>query len=368
MTAAARSLSAIGKSELEGDRRNLARVMLVVLSGLTVLVAFASVALGPISLGVDAVWQAVLHEFGAEQALSADEARARVILFDIRLPRTVMGLLVGGALAVAGAIMQGLFRNPLADPGLVGVSAGASLAAVTVIVLGASLLTPIFGEVPLLALPVAAFFGALIGTIALYRIATHRGRTSTATMLLAGIAIAALTQSATGVLVFISDDQQLRDLTFWSLGSLGGATWEKAGMAALFIVPVLMFSPILGRGLNGLLLGEAEALHVGIDIQRLKRVAIVVVAFAVGVSVAISGVIGFVGIVVPHLLRLIMGPDNTYLLPACALLGAALLLAADIFARIVVTPAELPIGIVTALIGAPFFLWILLRQRAVVDV
>jgi len=222
--------------------------------------------------------------------------------------------------------------------------------------------------VPLLALPIAAFLGALIGTVTLYRIATHRGRTSTATMLLAGIAIAALTQSATGVLVFISDDQQLRDLTFWSLGSLGGATWEKAGMAALFIVPVLLFSSILGRGLNGLLLGEAEALHVGIDIQRLKRVAIVVVAFAVGVSVAISGVIGFVGIVVPHLLRLIIGPDNTYLLPSCALLGAALLVAADIFARIVVTPAELPIGIVTALIGAPFFLWILLRQRAVVDV
>ena len=225
-------------------------------------------------------------------------------------------------LAVAGAIMQGLFRNPLADPGLVGVSAGASLAAVTVIVLGTSLLTPIFGEVPLLALPIAAFLGALIGTVTLYRIATRRGRTSTATMLLAGIAIAALTQSATGVLVFISDDQQLRDLTFWSLGSLGGATWEKASMAALFIVPVLLLSPLLGRGLNGLLLGEAEALHVGIDIQLLKRVAIVVVAFAVGVSVAISGVIGFVGIVVPHLLRLVMGPDNTYLLPRPAVCSA----------------------------------------------
>ena len=289
MTAAVRGLPASEDTRLPGDRRYLARVMLAVLAVLTVLVAFASVALGPISLGADVVWQAILQEIRAAQPLSADQARARVILFDIRLPRTVMGLLVGGALAVAGAIMQGLFRNPLADPGLVGVSAGASLAAVTVIVLGASLLTPVFGEVPLLALPIAAFLGALIGTVALYRIATHRGRTSTATMLLAGIAIAALTQSAIGVLVFISDDQQLRDLTFWSLGSLGGATWEKAAMAALFIIPVLMFSPILGRGLNGLLLGEAEALHVGIDIQRLKRVAIVVAAFAVGVSVAISG-------------------------------------------------------------------------------
>ena len=368
MTAAARSLTTSGRTGVPGDRRALARVILVVLAVLGVIVAFASVALGPISLGADVVWHVVLHELGLQSPLSAEHSRAQVILFDIRLPRTVMGFLVGGALAVAGAIMQGLFRNPLADPGLVGVSAGASLAAVTVIVLGTSLLTPIFGEVPLLALPIAAFLGALIGTVTLYRIATHRGRTSTATMLLAGIAIAALTQAATGVLIFISDDQQLRDLTFWSLGSLGGATWEKASMAAVFIVPVLLVSPLLGKGLNGLLLGEAEALHVGIDIQLLKRVAMVVVAFAVGVSVAISGVIGFVGIVVPHLLRLIMGPDNTYLLPACGLLGAALLLGADIVARMVVTPAELPIGIVTALIGAPFFLWILLRQRAVIDV
>ncbi len=187
-------------------------------------------------------------------------------------------------------------------------------------------------------------------------------------MLLAGIAIAALSGAATGVLVFIADDQQLRDLTFWSLGSLAGATWPRVSAILPFIIPGFITAGLMAHGLNGLLLGEAQAFQTGINVQRVKLLAIVMVALAVGASVAVSGVIGFVGIVVPHILRLVIGPDNRYLLPACALTGANLLLAADIVSRTIVAPAELPIGIVTAILGGPFFLYLLLRQKGLVDV
>jgi iron complex transport system permease protein len=186
-------------------------------------------------------------------------------------------------------------------------------------------------------------------------------------MLLAGIALAAMAVAFTGVLIFMADDRQLRDLTFWSLGSLAGATWQKIGAVAPIIIVALAATPFLARGLNALALGEATANHLGIPVQRLKYVAIVAVSAAVGASVAVSGGIGFVGIVVPHLLRLLVGPDNRYLLPSSALLGASMLLLADAVSRTIVAPAELPIGIVTAAVGAPFFLWILLRRRGILD-
>ncbi len=300
----------------------------------------------------------------SEAALSI---RDRIIMQDIRLPRIVLGMMIGASLAVAGAVMQGLFRNPLADPGLIGVSAGAGLAAVAVIVLGTTSLAPlvvIFGS---FALPFAAFCGGLATTLVLYRISTRQGRTSVATMLLAGIALAAMAMAFTGLLIFVADDRQLRDLTFWSLGSLSGATWQKVGAVAPIMLLALAATPFLARGLNALALGEATANHLGISVQRLKYVAVVAVAAATGASVAVSGGIGFVGIVVPHLLRLLIGPDNRFLLPASALLGASLLLLADAASRTIVAPAELPIGIVTAAAGAPFFLWILLRKCGVLD-
>jgi iron complex transport system permease protein len=201
----------------------------------------------------------------------------------------------------------------------------------------------------------------------LYAVATRGGRTSVATMLLAGIALGALSGAVSGLLVYAADDQQLRDLTFWGLGSLAGATWAKLATAAPIIVLALAGAAFLGRGLNGLALGEATALHLGVNVQRLKALAILTVAGATGAAVAVSGGIGFVGIVVPHLLRLATGPDHGPLLVNCALLGASLLLGADMIARLVIAPAELPIGIVTAVLGAPVFLWILLRRRGLVD-
>ncbi|WFU46708.1 FecCD family ABC transporter permease [Sinorhizobium terangae] len=344
-----------------GNRSGLARLLIVVLA----VVAAATFATSIMTGAADASLSNVVHWLagteGADQALSV---RDRIIILDIRLPRAVLGLLVGAALAVSGVVMQGLFRNPLADPGLVGVSSGASLGAVLLIVLGSSLFGPLYALIGFYALPVAAFFGGLATTLLLYRIATRGGQTSVATMLLAGIALGALTGAVTGVLVFIADDKQLRDLTFWGLGSLAGANWTKILAAGPIILMSLAVVPFLARGLNAITLGEAAAFHMGVPVQRLKNVAILSVAAATGASVAVSGGIGFVGIVVPHLLRLVIGPDHRYLLPASALLGGTMLIFADMLARTIVSPGELPIGIITAFVGAPFFLWVLLRGRS----
>lgn len=338
------------------DRRQRARRLTWVLLALLVAVSFGSLAFGASSTSL---WSAVGSLMRGEELSQLD----RIVLFDIRLPRLAMGILVGSALAVSGAVMQGLFRNPLADPGIVGVSAGAGLAAISAIVLGSLLPMSIRDTIGNGLVPVAAFFGGWGSTLILYRVSTRGGRTSVATMLLAGIALGSLSGAAGGILVYMADDNQLRDLTFWGMGSLAGATWTKVLTALPVIALALCAAPFLARGLNGLALGEAAAGHIGIPVQRVKNIAILAVAGATGAAVAISGGIGFIGIVVPHLLRLASGPDHHSLLPNAALLGATLLLAADMIARVIIAPAELPIGIVTAVLGAPVFLWILLRRQ-----
>lgn len=347
-------------SAADGDRSTLARIVLLGLLILLILAMGASLftgASGVSALDAFGIW------FGQRSASDPEAMRAMIIVNDIRLPRMVMGVLVGASLAVAGVVMQGIFRNPLADPGLVGVSAGAGLGAVTFIVLGGTVLAPVSALLGNYGLPLAAFLGGAATTMILYRVATQQGQTAIATMLLAGIAIGALSGAVTGMLVYIANDAQLRDLTFWGLGSLAGANWSKVWAAAPIMIAGTAVSLLLGRGLNALTLGEPTAHHMGIPVQRLKNTAILAVSAGVGAAVAVSGGIGFVGIVVPHLLRLIIGPDHKFLLPASALLGAAFLLFADAISRIIVAPAELPIGIVTASVGGPFFLYILLRRR-----
>jgi iron complex transport system permease protein len=282
-----------------------------------------------------------------------------VIVLDIRLPRTLLGFFVGGALAMSGALLQALFRNPLADPGIVGVSAGAGLAAAATIVSGDRIFASLLASYAIGLLPFAAFLGALATTSILYALATRMGRTSVATLLLAGIGLGSLAGSITGLMVYLSNDRQLRDLAFWSLGSLGGATWTKAAIAIALTGPVFLASPFLARSLNALSLGEAEAFHLGVPVQRVKRMMIALTSVAVGASVALAGPIGFVGIVVPHLLRLTVGADHRLVLPGSIFLGGSLLVLADVLARTLAAPAEAPIGILTALMGAPFFLWLL---------
>jgi iron complex transport system permease protein len=337
------------------------RTLFIVLSVACVLAVWLSLALGPVSLPLMDTVRAALHLIGVPVA-GDDLQQAELILGQIRVPRTLLGLAVGAVLALSGVAMQGLFRNPLADPGLVGVSSGAALGAAVAIVAGASL-----GGVPdafeSYVLSVFAFAGGLIVTAIVYRLGRRDGQTSVSTMLLAGVAMTALAGSIIGLFTYLADDATLRTLTFWNLGTLNGASYARLWPLLLVCVAVIFWLPRRAKALNALLLGESEARHLGIEVERLKRELVLCIALGVGAAVAAAGLIGFIGLIVPHLVRLIAGPDHRVVLPASALAGASLLLFADVFARLVMAPAELPIGIVTAFVGAPFFLFLLVRGR-----
>ncbi len=347
---------------LEGWRRRRSRRSVLVHLGLAaalLAVALAAAGHGAVSISPSQVL-AILT--GLEQGAGRFPPVEATVLLEIRLPRVVLGVLVGSALAVAGAALQGLFRNPLADPGLIGVSTGAALAAGVAIVFGGGLAAMLPAALQGALLPMAAFGGGLVATAVVYFLAHRDGRADVSTLLLAGVALNAIAGAAMGLLVFVSDDQQLRDLNFWLLGSLGGVTWERLVPALPLLLAPIALMPMLARPLDALLLGETEAAHLGFRVESAKRLTVVLAALGVGGAVALTGVIGFVGLVVPHLVRLVLGPGHRLLLPAAALLGASLLLLADLLARTVVLPAELPIGIVTSCVGGPFFLWLLVRR------
>lgn len=338
------------------------RLLFIGLSLLLLLALWLSLALGPVSLPLDATLRALLRLVGVP--LDGDGLeQAELILAQIRLPRTLLGLAVGAVLAVSGVAMQGLFRNPLADPGLVGVSSGAGLGAAVAIVGGAAL-----GGLPEALAPyllsISAFAGGFLITALVYRLGRRDGQTSVVTMLLAGIALNALAFASIGLITYLADDATLRTLTFWNLGSLNGASYARLWPLLVVVLAVIAWLPRRASALNALLLGESEARHLGFDVERLKGELVFCTALGVGAAVAASGLIGFIGLVVPHLVRLLAGPDHRVLLPASALAGASLILFSDLAARLVLSPAELPIGIVTALVGAPFFLYLLLRGRA----
>jgi len=337
------------------------RSLFVALGLLLALALWLSLALGPVSLPLGDTLRAALRLAGVP--LAADGLQqAELILGQIRMPRTLLGLAVGAVLALCGVAMQGLFRNPLADPGLIGVSSGAALGAAVAIVGGAAL-----GGMPEVFAPyllsLCAFLGGLVVTSLVYRLGRRNGQTSVTTMLLAGIALNALAFACIGLFTYLADDATLRTLTFWNLGSLNGASYARLWPLLLVTLAVALWLPRRAQALNALLLGESEARHLGVAVERLKRELVFCTALGVGAAVAAAGMIGFIGLVVPHLVRLLVGPDHRVLLPASALAGASLLLLADLFARLILSPAELPIGIVTALIGAPFFLYLLLRGR-----
>ena len=293
---------------------------------------------------------------------NADSLQTQTILFEIRLPRILLAIAVGAVLASTGAVMQGLFRNPLADPSLIGVSSGASVGASLMIVTAGSFIQS--GALLGLSLvAVGAFVGGFAATLLVYRLATSGIGTSVTTMLLAGIAIAALAGALNSLLSYFSDNDMLRQISLWQMGNLSGASWIKVIIMGSLALLLMGLFPRDSKALNALLLGESEARHLGIDVQRVKRRLIVLTALGVGVSVALAGLVGFVGLIMPHIVRLAIGPDHRWLVPASALAGATLLVIADSLARIVVIPAELPTGILTALLGAPFFVALLLQQR-----
>ncbi len=330
-----------------------------VLMSLTLLLGLLMI----LSLGIGAVKLTPGEVLRALIDPSAD-ARATLVLHAIRLPRLLLAALVGACLAGAGAAMQGLFRNPLADPGLVGVSSGAALAAVAAIVFG--------GAVPMLAgpalVPLAAFTGSLLATGAVLLLAqrfqTGLVRASgVAGLLLAGLAMTTVTMAGVGFMTYFSDDRQMRDITYWSLGSVASGGWR--GLSWVFPAALVSLGTLLyhARPLDALALGEREAAHLGVDVRRLRVLLVIATALGVGAATAFCGVIGFLGLLAPHLARLILGAGHRTVLPGAMLIGASLLVLADIGARTLLAPAELPVGLVTNLIGGGFFLWLLLRKR-----
>ncbi|MCY1271982.1 Hemin transport system permease protein HmuU [compost metagenome] len=338
------------------------RALFIALTLALLLALWLSLALGPVSLPLGETLSAALRLLGVP--LTGDgQGQAELIVGQIRLPRTLLGLAVGGVLALSGVAMQGLFRNPLADPGLVGVSSGAALGAAFAIV-GAALLGGVPDALSPYLLSICAFGGGLTVTALVYRLGRRDGQTNVATMLLAGIALTALAGAIIGLFTYLADDATLRTLTFWNLGSLNGASYSRLWPLLIVTAGVALWLPRRAKALNALLLGESEARHLGFEVERLKRELVLCTALGVGAAVAAAGLIGFIGLVVPHLVRLLAGPDHRVLLPASALAGASLLLFADLAARLLLAPAELPIGIVTALIGAPFFIYLLVRGRA----
>lgn len=333
--------------------------VLAALAAALVVVVIVAIGRGAVALSPGDVIAALGDRLGLD--LGDVSERQVAIVWSVRLPRVILAVLVGAALGCAGAALQGVVRNALADPTLIGVSGGAALGAVGAFVLGGSLLAET--SIGPWLVPGAAFVGALITTRLALQLSRVGGATSGVTVLLAGIGLAALTGAGVGVLLYLADDAALRSITFWSLGSVGGATWSVVAVAAIPIAIGLALMPRLAGDLDRLALGELEARHVGVDVDRLIRRVTALAALAVGAAVATCGAIGFVGLVVPYLARAALGPGHRALLPACALGGAVLLVLADLVARTMVAPTEMPIGVITALAGAPVLLALVRRGR-----
>lgn len=311
---------------------------------------------GQMHIPADEVLGSVLHRVGLHVGPMPHQAQGEATLWTVRFPRIVLGVVVGAALAAAGALMQGVFGNPLAEPGVVGVSTGAAAAAAVVIVFQFSL-------VGAWTVPVFAFVGGLVTTVSVYLLSRSAGRTEVVTLVLTGIAVNAVCSAGLALMLFLADTQAREEIVFWQLGSLNGTRWVYVAAVVPFVTVGLAGALLVARRLDVLALGDRAARHVGVDVERLRMVSIVLVALLTAAAVSFAGIIGFVGLVVPHLVRMGLGPAHRVLVPASALGGALLLVCADLVARTAVATAELPIGMLTALVGGPFFFWLLRRTR-----
>jgi len=325
-----------------------------------ILLALLSLYMGVYRFEGGALWQIGLQFFRDSGSVTPGD---RYVLFFIRLPRIVMAILIGSALAVSGTCLQGMFKNPLATPSLVGVTSGASLFAAVAIVLGGSIRSYLPEALQYFLISIMAFVGAILTMTFVYRMSTSNGKTNVVVMLLAGVAISALAGAITGFLTYLTKEEQLRDLTFWTLGSLGGASWTKDAILAVLIFMSYLFLITKGKALNALMLGEKDAAHIGIPVEQIKKRIIILTALMVGACVAFAGGIGFVGLIVPYILRLIFKSNYHIILPLSAVVGSILLLCADTVSRTIVAPSEIPIGVLTAFMGAPVFIAILIRFK-----
>lgn len=328
----------------------------LLLAGLLVGGIVASAITGQLAIAPTEVFGSLLRAIGIETGWAPTDPIVESTLWVVRFPRIVMGLMVGAALAVAGAVMQAIFGNPLAEPGVVGVSSGAALGASIAITIGASVLG---GP----GVAVFAFLGGLVATLLVYAVARAGGRTEVVTLLLTGIAINAFAQSGIAFVLFIADSASREQIVFWQLGSIAGALWGQVLLVGAVAVVGTVGALLLARQLDLLALGERSARQLGVNVERLRIVAIVLVALLTGAAVAFTGIIAFVGLVVPHIIRMIIGPAHRGLIVASAVGGGALLVIADLLTRTLIAGAELPIGMLTSLVGGPFFFYLLYRQR-----
>jgi iron complex transport system permease protein len=336
-----------------------AMTFFLVLTVLLVVLNLSAMGTGAAPVGWAEIWQWFTSGMVAR---NAEAEQSLAVISIIRLPRILLANLTGAGLALSGAALQALFRNPLADPGLLGISSGAALGAGTMIVTGSLWLGGLAAWAGDFAVPIAAFVGALSAILLVQALSGGKARWAPTTTLLAGIAVNALAGAGIGLMSYLADDAALRNFTFWSLGSLASATWPLMIPVMMLVMPGLLFLMREAAPLNMILLGEAEAGHAGVDVRRLKQRVIGFSALCIGALVAVTGIIGFIGLVAPHLVRMSIGPDHRVLLPGSALLGALLLGAADLGARTLAAPAELPIGLLTSLIGGPFFLWLIHKE------
>lgn len=344
---------------------SLKRKDVVVLTGLSValvVIFLFSLSIGQMFIPVNEIVVIFLKKFGLFTSVTTDSVH-ETVLWSIRLPRIVMTTLIGIALGVSGAALQGLFRNPLVEPGLIGVSSGASLAVVSVIVFGTILGLDQHSVSMSAIMPLFAFGGGLLATLFVMQIGKSMGPSGLAMLILAGVAVNALCGAAMGLVIFNANENQLHMFMFWTLGDLGGANWSTLAIASPVLVVGSMYLLKYSQALNAIALGEAEAFHMGVDVNRVKRSIVFLSALTVGTSVSMAGAIGFVGLVVPHLIRVTFHSDNKLVMPASAIGGPLLLLLADMVARTMFAPTELPIGVMTALVGTPFFIFLLIRSR-----
>ena len=337
-------------------------LVLTALSLVLVITVLVSLTVGAVTIPVGDVIIILLQKIGLFSQLQVDSMH-EVVLTTIRFPRVVMTLLVGGALGVSGAALQGLFRNPLVEPGLIGVSGGSAAAVVLMIVFGSGFFLSTDNLLYDAIIPIVAFGGGALATFMVLGLGKQSGKTNIAVLVLTGVAINALAGSVIGLSVFYADENQLRTFTFWTLGDLGGATPGKLLITAPLLIGSMAALLLQSRSLNAIALGEAEAYHMGVNVERTKRIIVLSSALAVGVSVSLAGIIGFIGLVIPHLIRVVFHADQRLVLPASVLGGAWLLIIADVVARTIVAPAELPIGVMTGLIGAPFFIMLLMKAQ-----
>lgn len=317
-----------------------------------------SARVGAVSISYDRILSYLPHVFSGGGAGASIEER---LFLQIRLPRVLLCAFTGAALAVSGALMQALFRNPIVEPGLVGTSSGAAFGAAFVFVMGKNLGGPWVEAAGPFLLPLFAFAGGGGATWLVYRLSNVFGKVNVNTLLLAGIAVNALAAGGTGFFSYIARDPQARSIVFWNLGTLSGADWQNTGLVAVTTIAGIALSYRYAKALNALMLGETEAGYLGVRTGRLKGRVLLMNTFMVAVATSVVGVIAFVGLVVPHILRLLKSTDNRFLISASALLGAILLNFADMLARVIVAPSEFPIGVLTAVAGAPVFLYLLIR-------